>query len=115
MRLSRRNFLQFLAVIPGLAAYPPIVSAATSPQWAELLDKALNDAALPEVDTIFSVKSLLSSEHHGKATIVAIVEVTWTPGFRRRKFTAFGSNEEDAFLKLLASAKDEFQRTGALV
>ncbi|MDJ0640479.1 MAG: hypothetical protein QNJ20_16770 [Paracoccaceae bacterium] len=114
MTLSRRDAAKLILSGTLLSAVPLPVNATSSQDWAALLEDALNATAVPGVDAVFDVVFFEKIEAANEVAMIAIVELTWKPGFRRRRFDAAAPTEDLAFIELGLRAGKEFGEAGII-
>ncbi len=112
MQLTRRDATKLVLTGTALAAAPWPAMAASNGELAARLENRLNAALTCKAR--FKVAAFGQGKAQGKRRMAAVVELTWEPGFRRRRFDAFGADDTATFASLENLAMSEFATTGCV-
>lgn len=103
MRVTRRRFSGL--ALGGIAAVPVISHVQAGQDWQAHIQDALEVMSTPD-----RTLRLAAFERGNDQTpkMSAVVELTWAPGTRSRRFVAAGETEADAAEGLLARVRETF-------
>ena len=101
--VTRRRFSGL--ALGGAASVSVLSKANASEDWATRLQTALDALSTPERQLRLTAFHL---DHAPKVEMTAVVELTWTPGIRRRRFFANGATKTAAADALLTQVQESF-------
>lgn len=110
MLLTRRDATKLVLTGAGLALAPVPARALTNGEWAMRLQDRLNAALTPGCGGSFKVAAFGQAQPQGRVRMAAVIELTWPPGFRRRRFDAFGDSDAGTFAALEDDTLGAFHR-----
>ena len=101
--LTRRRFSGL--TLGGLASASVLSHAQAAEDWPTRLQAALDAMSTPDRQLRLTTFRL---DHAAKVEITAVVELTWAPGTRRRRFMMSGETEIAAADALIARVQQTF-------
>ena len=115
MSLTRRDAAKLVLVGPALAAGTSPAAAflhrRPSPDdWPSRLQAELDTHLMPNCDGKLTLKAFDVARPGGRVQMAAVIQLDWPPGVRRRRFDAFGDEEDAAFQALLNRALFSFAK-----
>lgn len=107
MEISRRTALGGALAAPLALALPHKAEASRSA--GEALAAALAKTGMPVADSKLTLLRFEAAEDGGTWYMTAVVEMTWPPGLRRRRFTVSRGTGQDALNALYAEIVTSFR------
>lgn len=107
--LSRRDTTRLLFCAAAALALPRSVPAATPEEWRSAMSDALQSATVPDAGTTLALADFTVETGASAVGMVALVEMTWMPGQRKRLFRVSAASEREAFVRLVGDIVTEFR------
>lgn len=108
--ITRRDTTRLLLGTAAAALVPGVSHGATREEWIAILGERLAQATPPGCGTTLSLVSFGVDKKGGNAGMSAVVQMDWSPGFRKRRFDASARGEQATYDLLVADIVREFAR-----
>lgn len=106
--LTRRDTARLLLAGAALPALPGFALAQESERWARRFQAELRDHMVAGCDGDLKLVQFGMGGSGGRVIMAAVVELRWSPGLRRRRFDARGTEDEATYRQLMNLALFEY-------